>query len=655
MRGLPAWLLECFRTGLAKRAAADRKRSSDDASIAQDSRLRHDSITCEDLTEMGIVHPLHQRRLLREIGIMFGKFQIDAETHKNSPAKKQTPALPKKVQVPETKNLVPVAETEKELNHARRRYLLAEGLNKVPTAALPQDARELLSKRGSLRQTPVKTHARKSFIPDLIDLPRVKAASEPLEEDERMCDIDFEATEPRWDEWLQGRLHSCFAASRMNENELHSWGPLALISTLLSVAKHGDLTKLRQMTETVESHGKALLESLSCTPLPPDRLMPDAPPGTDQPKDVWSWVLWRQEILEDAQWELTEILHKADEVIASTSNNSKTKNAKIDKRKSMRLLPTGISRQRTGTTIKCSAKSSESPTRASGGGPSPSSLRMQSGEADELRKSRILDRGSIRFADTTSENATGNQDASPMSEEVARTPRPDLLAKFRKAAFSVLAHVKSSHGRDVLLNTNFLACISLQDRVRSVSQEIQVTQKRLGRWPGLMSEAHELCRGKLASLKQGSEQLFHRFVEIRKPLEEKLRMLTAGDQGVVDIAELEAKILSAQKELAARLLIGNAGWNMAHEAGVGIAQFGFDEAPDPWGGELHPSPPPWEATFIKAVKRFEPLRRGRETRRKAQTNVNILAKMTTLKIHALNQPGFGLDREDSFEEGSSAA
>lgn len=626
LRGLPAWLLECFRTGLAKRRC-----SSDAASIAQDSRLRHGSITCEDLTEMGIAHPLHQRRLLREIGVMFGKFEIDEEImsgkletdeemHKNCVLKKQTPALPKKVQVPVTKDLVPVAETPKELNHARRRYLLAEGLNKVPMNALPQEAQKLLSKRGSLSHAPTKRLTRKSFIPDIIDLPRVRAASEPLEENERMCDIDFEATELKWEEWLQGRLHS--------------WGPLALISTLLSVAKHGDLTELREMTETVESQGKALLESLSCTPMLPDRMMSNAPPGTDQPKDVWNWVLWRQEVLEDAESELDELLKKADEAIASISNSSKKKHGKLDKRKSMRP-------QRTRNT---NPKTPESPQGAPFG-----SQAREHHEADKLSKSNTLDRGAIRFADATNENATGKQAASAEVDEVARTPRPDLLAKFRKAAFSVLAHVKSSHGNDVLLNTNLLACVSLQGRVRSVSQEIQVAQKRLGQWPGLTGEAHESCRAKVASLKQASEQLFHRFVEIRKPLEEKLRMLTAGDQGVVDIAELENKILAVQKELAARILIGNTAWNIAHEAGVGIAQFGFDEAPDPWGGEMHPDPPPWEATFIKAVRRFEPLRKGREIRRKAQTDLSILARINTLKSLGSREDIFGLDRQDTFD------
>eukprot|EP00930_Biecheleria_cincta_P007037 TRINITY_DN10817_c0_g1_i1.p1 TRINITY_DN10817_c0_g1~~TRINITY_DN10817_c0_g1_i1.p1 ORF type:complete len:167 (-),score=31.28 TRINITY_DN10817_c0_g1_i1:245-745(-) len=165
-----------------------------------------------------------------------------------------------------------------------------------------------------------------------------------------------------------------------------------------------------------------------------------------------------------------------------------------------------------------------------------------------------------------------------------------------------------------------------------------------------MGEAHESCRAKLVSLKQASEQLFQRFVDIRKPMEEKLRMLTAGDQGVVDRTELEAKILAVQRELAARVLIGNQAWKIAHDAGVGIAQFGFDEAPDPWGGEMHPSPPPWEATFIKAVKRFEPLRRGLEMRRKAQTPACILGKIKSLKqLGSYDEDLSGFRRQDSHE------
>eukprot|EP00930_Biecheleria_cincta_P007038 TRINITY_DN10817_c0_g1_i2.p1 TRINITY_DN10817_c0_g1~~TRINITY_DN10817_c0_g1_i2.p1 ORF type:complete len:655 (-),score=105.54 TRINITY_DN10817_c0_g1_i2:245-2209(-) len=629
VRGLPTWLLECLSTGLAKRAAPDRKRSSEVSEVDQDSLLGHDSISCEDLAKMGIAHPLHQRRLLREIGIMFGNLEIDEETRKKSDVKKEIPALPKKTQVKEAKNLTPTVDNKSELNHARRRYLLAESLNNVAMTDLPQEVRELLSKRGSLSHAPMKRKTRSHFIPEIIDLPRMRAASEPLAESERMCDVDFEATEPGWDEWLQGRLHS--------------WGPLALISTLLSVAKNGDLTELSEMTDTVKSHGAALLESLKCTPLPADRFMPNAPVGTDQPKDVWTWVCWRQEILEDAECELNELLQKADEIIAAISNNSKKKHAKVDKRKTMRLLPpTSTSRNRKRSAnlraaafVTCPGKLSHSKSR---------DLPIcASGEAPTTSKSSTRVRGSIRFADAV----TDDQDASAGA---GRTRRPDLLAKFRKAAFSVLAHVKSANGNDVLLNTNLLSCITLQGRVRNVSRDIQETQNRLGQWPGLMGEAHESCRAKLVSLKQASEQLFQRFVDIRKPMEEKLRMLTAGDQGVVDRTELEAKILAVQRELAARVLIGNQAWKIAHDAGVGIAQFGFDEAPDPWGGEMHPSPPPWEATFIKAVKRFEPLRRGLEMRRKAQTPACILGKIKSLKqLGSYDEDLSGFRRQDSHE------
>lgn len=612
-RGLPAWLLEYFTNGLAQ----------------WDSQLllRHDSITCEDLTSMGIVHPLHQRRLLREIeGILCGTIRVDEGMRKNSVSKKPMPTQANSSPEQET-NKVEASPPRVVLNHARRRFLAAEGFDKDRVADLPADVSLLFSKPGSLTHRRVQPEDKPSSIPEFRELPRMRTFSKHKEQTERLCDIDFEASELGWDEWLQGRLHS--------------WGPLAIISRLLSVAKQGDLTTLREMKETVQAHGDALLESLSCTPLPPDRMLSHAPPGTDQPKNVWNWVLWRLNGLEDADFEMAEILRDADAIMASIlTNPAKKKEAKVQKRKTHRRLPPGMGRPRSSKNMSTAQ-----------GAMAPQQSGESSEAAEDLRTTKSVGiRGAGGLAEAAiSEDLTDDLDAPPEKkvEEVPRTPRPDLLEKFQKAAFTVLAHVKAAHGNCVILNTSLLTVISLQGRVKSIAQEIRTAQKRLGQWPGLTGEAHEACRAKLVLLKQASEQLFVRFVEVRKPLEERLRIATLGDQGVVDVADLERKILGMQRELAARVLIGESGWRIAQEAGVSLSQYGFDEAPDPWGGEVHPSPPPWEATFLKAIRRFEPLRKGRDTRRKAHAAISILAKLPT--VMTLNT-----DLPDDDREGSAS-
>lgn len=139
------------------------------------------------------------------------------------------------------------------------------------------------------------------------------------------------------------------------------------------------------------------------------------------------------------------------------------------------------------------------------------------------------------------------------------------------------------------------------------------------------------------------------------------------------LSRLETKIIDVQRELASSLLIGQHALQLAEDAGVGLKANGFPEPPNPWEGlvvllawdsELkadssiqcflkiqlqtplqcaigkagtngndncdmrsdvfrtfastwnQPRPePPWEASFLRAVRKLEPLRRNLQFRR----------------------------------------
>jgi len=170
--------------------------------------------------------------------------------------------------------------------------------------------------------------------------------------------------------------------------------------------------------------------------------------------------------------------------------------------------------------------------------------------------------------------------------------------------------MRAAVGRLHLLNAQEQAC-DMEHRLREL---LQALDERDGLRGGVRDQADVV----LKELKAEQENLFDRFVALKSPIKEELESLhlRGGNYGVMGfefgLAELarhlEAAIQAAQREVGARLLLGERALEEARSAGLGLAS-SETEPRNPWRA-LTRNPPPWEACFRKAISRWTQMKRS---------------------------------------------
>ena len=408
-------------------------------------------------------------------------------------------------------------------------------------------------------------------------------------------DLDAEEAEEdngmRWEDWLQSRLHS--------------WGMLSLVDEVLHVACMGNLSACADMMAKVAVHGREFEQSLAKTPLPPYiHSALTVPPNVVPPTNIWDWLLWRRELLEDAEYRVATLIGKASNLVeavvgASARGPSRTESIKHhhsrseDRRKTLNVkklmqghgmptLPAPEAPARNSSISRNNSISSQAPGRSS-------SVNSQ-------------------INDNVSEKAGGQSG----------------LQRFKKIASLVLSHVRAKKQDGMVLNTKLLTCISMQTKVTQTQNELVALMKEVDEWPPLISQSRSSCDDMRSRLREASQILFERFVDLRQHVEVELRELTLGDQGVVDCPQLESKIVDVQRELSSTLLLGDFALQRAEQLGVSLQAQGIAPPPNPWEGCVHPVEPPWEASFLRALRKLEPLKRNLNVRRQGTACVEVV-------------------------------
>mmetsp|Transcript_11525 Transcript_11525/g.20406 ORF Transcript_11525/g.20406 Transcript_11525/m.20406 type:complete len:753 (+) Transcript_11525:169-2427(+) len=723
-RGLPSWMVEHLKVGLERSEAAGLNEK-----VLSSSSL---SLTAEDLSLMGIAHPLHQRRLLRELEcILSGHCITQQDVSQQAPAMgpgagvKKRGAPKKHGRLPHVDNFrwpdqykpkqgaspspAPVSPRPESgeaitvllpsspkpttlfMNHARRRWLKAAGVHldaedegkPVEDLGLSEEVEAVLMEVGSLiHKKDINLQQREHFIPEITRKALPSEDMTELEEQEENPDMDETELGLPWEDFLQTRLHP--------------WGPLVQVHEVLVVAKNGSLSALRAVIDKILFHGEDLTRSLSKAPLPREfvNAFPNAPKDTEAPKFIWSWVQWRLDLLETAKEQLNQLLTRADEftlmILGEEKKHGKThtsrgnsalkspkRNARFDSPSpSPATSPSTEIMQK----IKIQASSSQLGNLEATAPKKKKTVVLMPEEEEQVKEqvASVAPEQSVEKPKSVEKEQSGaNKSIQAMRNRIMTSvpkargirlleaakaagstsgielegSKMTPLERFRRAGQQVQRHVRSRRTNGVVMNLALLRVISTQTKVKQLRSEMRDVLQQLERWPGVKSESREACEERFVRLKQVSQQLFDRFLELREPVHQELRDATTGDQGLVDTYELETAILDSQRELASQMLLGVKAIQAADAQGISLASKGMSMPPNPWEGEtLHQSVPPWEVVFMRALKRLEPLKKQQLTKRRMGQASSLTANQIRLQLAASNSLSRMIDFDDDDDE-----
>ncbi|CAE8592050.1 unnamed protein product [Polarella glacialis] len=503
------------------------------------------------------------------------------------------------------------------LKHARRRQLKA--FTDSGGEASPQLFSEMLQHRASW-QSPRKGK-QMDFLPlsiadDTETLAEQVRKSALLQVNE-VADVNVNVEEQEailrrngldWESWLQGRLHPS--------------GTLAVVDEVLRLALRGNITELRQGIARIEAHGAELTSSLMSEPVPEklSKVFPHAPADNPPPRTAWAWLTWRLATLETAENRLAGLLADARELIRSCVDDRKflaTKSTAARNTILASLLP-GLQKRSQqyvrGSLARATPIREEEEDSGSSSPRSPVKQEEDSASEEELQEKDALEAASIPQPPRRPLSQTSFSISYAMQMAAG-------LLKFRKAVKLVqrnlaLEKAQKQERRHSTTKgkTKPVFFLALQDRIETVRDQVEKLIREIDYWPGLQSRSRSSAFAVVEQLASNSEQLFERFLDLRQPVEKALRELTLGSQGVVDGDDLEDCLISTQREVAIRMLIGDKAVEAARAAGISPWPSVEDEPVNPWRDFDRPGPPPWEATFMRALQRVETLKNMRRKR-----------------------------------------
>eukprot|EP00435_Cladocopium_sp_Y103_P031970 s4138_g8.t1 len=257
---------------------------------------------------MGIAHPLHQRRILREVQC-FMKCTETAESSIPAPGSRPKAKIKPRQMVYERDTRWPyldiacvkLLKDEPQIatpyGHWQRRMALEAKTNVGKDDCLRMRSKDSVTSFGK-----TKSDLSDAFEEDGEDgTPTDPTATKAGADDDGKASDLSEGASMDWQDWLSSRLHS--------------WGMLSLVDEVLKVAVLGNLTELRELVLQVQAHGTGFAESLEKTPLPSHvPPFPDAPEDDIPPCTIWKWVVWRLDSLERADRRLQKLLNKCEDL-----------------------------------------------------------------------------------------------------------------------------------------------------------------------------------------------------------------------------------------------------------------------------------------------------------------------------------------------------
>ena len=346
-----------------------------------------------------------------------------------------------------------------------------------------------------------------------------------------------------WQEWLQSRLHS--------------WGMLSLVDEVIHAACSGDLSACTDMMEKVAVHGEEFEQSLAKTPLPSyvNTILP-MPPHIVAPSNIWDWLLWRVELLEDAEYRVTTLLGKASTLVDSVMGASLRGPMRSDSMKHPHSSSTDRRRTLNVKKLMQGMQTLQAPEALA---------RSNSNISQPPRNSSFSSQAPGRSSSVSSNRSQTTDGNAP-----EKSSNQSGFHRFKKIAGLVLSHVRAKKQDGMVLNTKLLTCISMQTKVTQTQDELAALIKEVDDWPPLISQTRSSCDDMQSRLREASQTLFERFVDLRQHVEVELREVTLGDQGIVDCPLLESKIIDVQRELSSSLLLGEFALQRADQLGVSL-------------------------------------------------------------------------------------
>eukprot|EP00931_Biecheleriopsis_adriatica_P009265 TRINITY_DN110346_c0_g1_i1.p1 TRINITY_DN110346_c0_g1~~TRINITY_DN110346_c0_g1_i1.p1 ORF type:complete len:838 (+),score=173.24 TRINITY_DN110346_c0_g1_i1:175-2688(+) len=520
----------------------------------------------------------------------------------------------------------PQSQKRVSINHARWRWLRAGGFpvrvaNAKEIENLPDHIKELLRSEPGTRLPHEKTWSRKPFIPTL-EMAHKDGLDAEMTTSDGACEaregVSRQESQEGWEDWLQSRLHPS--------------GSMAIVEEALRAAASGNLEELRRMIVKITAHGEEFMESIDVTPLPSQlesKFGSAAPPGTVPPRGVMAWLRWRKELLEEAEQRLSKfldqfvsLLQQISVMLTKTPDSLQKTQHTSQKRMFRQAMAKAKARRGLNqeNTSEKTALATASETSQTNGNEAEQPTSSQSQQRWKLLRSSfraILLGKESAMASKKNAKEFCWQEVLDEKEEVP-PPQQDSLAgglkdlknctpleKFRKAAFHVWWHVRVRREEKSFSNVKLLRCVAMQSVVKELKGELRLALKAVEIWPGLQSQTFKDCKRYLAETDKVHKLLFETFKDVRKMTEISLRCAMSGRIDEVDYFELRYRIIDMQRELGSRILLGDHAIKAAEKAGVGLKNVDLSEPPNPWEGDVDIWPPPWEATFTKALKCLE--------------------------------------------------
>lgn len=376
-----------------------------------------------------------------------------------------------------------------------------------------------------------------------------------------------------WDDWLQTRLHPS--------------GAIVLVEKVLEAGKAGEFEALQVAMTTVRQHGEGLVESLRHTPVPQEqrkmafealRFRPDGRQA--QLLSVWEWAEARTAQLEQAEQALQDVLKQASELIAKAKKGPSTV-----KGPQAKMAPQAGRRKQVLQVVD------ESPRRRSSAG-------------------------------TCGHAYTVGGAVQGCGEEFADQIEGKQLALFRKLAAKAkdIAQTETRRRRSTVSTTlHHVFYVFTQQRFRECVGSLKAKIKTVDEI-GLRCETRRRAANTLQNLREEQEALFFKFATTE---DSTIRALDAaagfaeGSGGGVFSNRLEDMLLSAKNMVGASSLIGDDALRAAEAAGIRRRREAVEKDDDsdsdwepeepmenPWAN-LHIDPPPWEATFLHALRIYQ--------------------------------------------------
>mmetsp|Transcript_88617 Transcript_88617/g.255560 ORF Transcript_88617/g.255560 Transcript_88617/m.255560 type:complete len:802 (-) Transcript_88617:437-2842(-) len=640
-RGLPEWLLVCLRKGLSHSCAVD-------------------ALTDASLERAGIRHPLHRRRILRELAVL-----------RPASALVSTPSPPAPEEVSELSiQRVPIPPAYPPQRPPRRHRVLIPldefrwpYLDPPPGGSLPcapkQRRRSKRKTRLSWLHAPVtarvdtrlRTVKRKPFIPKATDALDVRWSCSGVDSEEASAsdvspgaiqcyaetgdsarripgqgDIQWSRTLTPvvqeeffldWDSWMETRLH-----------------PMKIVDDLVVNAVAGKVQELQQSKLVAERQGEDFVRSLQRTPCPKQgielwQLMrgeigSDDADGGDRecsrPRWLWEWVAGRLDDLLAADAQLAPLVETAEEVLLEVHSTMQPKRALqsfclpgLAQNKWRNV--NGSRRPTTGSTAAGSYIDSTGPSNRQ----QSSAMRHASWACEASSPPAPASAGGHRL--TGLPCPTSHRRTALSGEDVVSR---SLSGSGRKKS---QAGRGSNHDRQVLYS-------NMQDQIASASSELSETLAALDRSLGAYVSAVRASADEvLRDLGAAEAKLFVEYLHSVEDREIELRSATEVDSatGVVDLGRLEEALVSAQSLIGAETFLGERVMRLAEDAGVGFDGLCEEPSGRHWSAIVR-DPPPWQGAFEGALQVFLAERALREDPHFMETASALAGQIQRLRV-----------------------